>query len=451
MPAEQRENLTAGLVWLATAAVVMYLINPAFFLTTDVIESSIEYSNSSRLILAAILYSLVKTAGALPLLLGSFSLGKFIIGKAGLHGGSITGFWVNLIAAVTLYTLVFALMGHPPDIFVPLLVAGFVLSTAEPQHSRLRLVHKVTVTMQLLLGSFWLDLCPFLDRFGPGQDEIAVSIKLAAIYLNSVPVMNFISMSFFIPLMLTAITTSVLINNHYQQLKNLKAAKAQEEELQKYRLQSVQVRSLQEMHSLVHDLKTPLMTIGGLSSLMQMKYAREEKDGEYFRRIERSVSNMNEMISEILYAKTRRLIPVPDLVNYVRAQVVPEKLEQEIAFHVPDDLPPVRVNRVRLARAMINLLENAMEATRGKKDARIDIGASRDAQTVCIYIADNGTGIATENLERIWVTGFSTRNTPGLGLPFVKNVIDDHGGIIAVESQAGEGTKFKIFLQGEIE
>lgn len=448
MPAQHRDSIWAGLVPLAVGTAVLHLMDPALFLVTDIIESSIENVNSSRLVLAAILYSLVKTAGALPLLLGSFGLVNFVTARSGLESTSPAGFWVSLAAAVIIYNLAFGLTGHHPDIFVPLLVAGFVLSTAEPQHSMLRRVHKITVTAQLLLGSYWLDLCPFLDRFGPGRDEIAVSIKLAAVYLKSVPVMNFISMSFFIPLVITAISTSVLINNHYQQLKRIREAKAQEEELQKYRLQSVQARSLQEMHSLVHDLKTPLTTIGGLSSLLEMKYGREQKDSEYFRRIERSVNNMNEMISEILYEKTRRLIPVPELVNYVRAQVVPEKLEQEITFSVPEDLPPVLVNRVRFARALVNLLENAMEATRGVAGGRIDIGARCESGAVCFYVSDNGAGISPENLDRIWVTGFSTRNTPGLGLPFVKKVIEDHGGTIEVESEVGKGTTFKIYLRG---
>lgn len=450
MPAQKRETIWAGLLPLAAAAAVLVLLEPAFFLTTDVIESSIQKSNSSQLILAAILYSLFKTAGALPLLLGSFGLGGFILGKInGDRLRSRAGFWVNLAAAVALYMLVFGLTGHHPDVFIPLIVAGFVLSTAEPQYKKLRVVHKITVTGQLLLGCYWLDLCPFLNGLGPGRDETAVSIKLAATYLNAVPVMNYISMSFFIPLMLTAVTTSVLINNHYQQIRHMKEDKEREEELQKYRLQSVQARSLQEMHSLVHDLKTPLTTVGGLCSLMEMKYGRDEKDREYFRRIERSVNNMNEMISEILYEKNRRLITVPDLINYVRAQLVPEKVEQEINFCIENNLPLIRVNRVRLARALINLLENAMEATGGMTGGRIDIGARAESEaTVCIYITDNGAGITPENLDRIWVTGFSTRNTPGLGLPFVKKVIEDHGGTIEVFSEEGKGTTFKIFLRG---
>lgn len=439
----------AGLLSIIIAAVILFSLQPAFFLVLEIIESSIKNVNSALLILAGGLYSLSVTAGAVPLMLGSFMVSDVITRKWSHRLGGEISFGVNLLTAAALYFLVFRLAGFRPNIFIPVIVTGFIFLAAAPRHRRLKIIHRGTITFQLLLGCYWLNLSPFLGRFGWGRDEIAVSIKLSAAYLNSGPVMSFISMSFFIPLVLIAVITSVLINNYYRQIKQIEAAKQKEKELQRYRLQSIQARSLQEMHSLVHDLKTPLMTINGLCSLLEMKYLRDEKDREYFRRIDRSVTSMNEMISEILHENVKRVIGVPELINYVQAQIIPEKTEQEVNFHVEDGLPRIKVNRVRFARALINLLENALEATGGMENGRIDIVAGSDSGRVRISVTDNGVGISPENLDKIWETGFSTGNSSGLGLPFVKKVIEDHGGVIEVSSRAGEGTTFTIYLRGE--
>lgn len=451
MPEKDRITLWTGLLLIVAAVITLYLLEPVFFMITEIVESSITSTNSGLLILAAGLYSLTKTIAALPLLLGSYFISSGLVKKFCVNHRyrRAISFGVNLAAAAAIYFLVFGLTRYHPDPFIPLIVVGFVLLMAKPQHKRLRLVHQATITTQLLLGCYWLDVSPFLDIFGLGKDEIAVSIKLTASYLQSASVMNFISFSFFIPLVLIAIITSVLINNYYKQVKHIEAAKQKEKELQRYRLQSVQARSLKEMHSLVHDLKTPLMTINGLCSLLEMKYQPDAKDREYFWRIDRSVENMNEMISEILYETTKRKIAVSDLVNYVRAQLIPEKVEQEINFSIEEDLPLIKVNRVRLARAIINLLENALEATKDMANGRIDINVYREEGGVWITISDNGIGIPRENLYKIWKTGFSTGNTSGLGLPFVRKVIEDHGGTIEVSSEVGVGTTFKIYLRGE--
>ena len=63
-------------------------------------------------------------------------------------------------------------------------------------------------------------------------------------------------------------------------------------------------------------------------------------------------------------------------------------------------------------------------------------------------VEDNGIGIPEENLDRIWEAGFSSKNTTGLGLAFVKKVIEDNLGEVKIESVENEGTKVTLRLPG---
>jgi signal transduction histidine kinase len=68
-----------------------------------------------------------------------------------------------------------------------------------------------------------------------------------------------------------------------------------------------------------------------------------------------------------------------------------------------------------------------------------------------IVIADTGSGIAPENLEKVFDPFFTTKDSAGgtgLGLAIVYRIVEDHGGTIEVESQAGRGTAFTIKLPG---
>lgn len=440
----------SGLILIYISIAMIFISEPWLFLVIDQIEASIVNTNSSLLILAAGLYSLIRTAASLPLLMGSLIISNVTVNK--LFPDKInryTEFAVNLIIIASIYYLVLLFTENHPDVYVPLIMTCFLFFTATPGHKRLWVIHRCTTTAQLLLGCYWLDLSPSLGAIGVGKDEVAVSMKLAANFLQSTAVMDFISMCFFIPLVTIAFITSILINNHYKQLQQLEKDKQRENQLQHYRLQLVQARSLQEMHSLVHDLKTPLTTINGLCSLLEMKYGQDAKNRQYFNRIDRSVQNMNEMISEILYEKIKREIAVSDLINYVRAQLIPEKLEQQIEFNLENSSAMIKVNRVRFARAMINLVENALEATKGVPQGKICISTGDAAGETYFSVYDNGIGISAENLNKIWITGFSTKNTSGLGLPFVKKVVEDHGGEIEVLSDSEIGTTFTIRLRGE--
>mgnify|MGYP000913153612 CR=1 FL=1 len=195
---------------------------------------------------------------------------------------------------------------------------------------------------------------------------------------------------------------------------------------------STSVQILLEEHSdlppeMCHDL---LAQIDGevlraqriVSTLLD--FARE-------RRAERSVEPVRPLIEEVLQL-TRNLTP-PDAVISVEAA----------------DGVSIDVDRQRFQQVLINLLQNAAGVI--GPGGRIRIAARREYPTegplTLIEIEDNGPGIATENLPRIFDPFFSTKPVgkgTGLGLFIVHEIVGQHGGKVSVESEPGRGCRFSV-------
>ncbi len=114
--------------------------------------------------------------------------------------------------------------------------------------------------------------------------------------------------------------------------------------------------------------------------------------------------------------------------------------------HCPEDLV-IEADRQRLAQVFVNLLNNASDASR--PGGAIDIHADLDGEEIRIVVEDRGCGIPEELRDRIFEPFFTTKQPgegTGLGLPLVYNIVQDHGGIITVDSAPDQGTRFVIRL-----
>jgi two-component system sensor histidine kinase HydH len=118
------------------------------------------------------------------------------------------------------------------------------------------------------------------------------------------------------------------------------------------------------------------------------------------------------------------------------------------SFQAAPDL--VEGNEFELQQALVNLLLNAVEAT--PPGGSITVGTERVLNDSAparlrVVIRDTGTGIAPENLGRLFQTFFTTKpNGTGLGLAVTQRIIRGHRGSISAESEPGKGTSFSILL-----
>ena len=121
----------------------------------------------------------------------------------------------------------------------------------------------------------------------------------------------------------------------------------------------------------------------------------------------------------------------------------------EVETKLADDLPPVPCDQSQVQQVVLNLILNAAEATHGKSERRVAVSTSADNGFVRLVVADNGEGIAPENLARIFHPFFTTKpegKGVGLGLAVSYGIIEAHGGDIEVTSRVGEGARFAVSL-----
>src|SRR5699024_8049113 len=197
---------------------------------------------------------------------------------------------------------------------------------------------------------------------------------------------------------------------------------------------------------LVHDLKTPLVTVEGLVSLIGMKLQSENGTlRTYFARVDNSLKKINDMISEILYENNKQELTVKELIEYVTSHLNIDNQLIKLKIDIDENLPPIHVNKIRFSRAISNILENAISSFAEKKGF-IHINVKKIDEGILFCVEDNGPGIKTEHLKDIWQPGFSTKDSSGIGLSFVKRVIENHQGNITVNSVPGKYTQMNNTL-----
>lgn len=299
----------------------------------------------------------------------------------------------------------------------------------------------------VLIAVQWLQLIPAISDFGLGHNDLAISIKLTDQYLTDNHLLNTLATVFFVIFIVLTMTVTALIYLQNKQIKSLEKIEVQEEELKETRIALVESTIYKEIATLVHDLKTPLVTIEGLLSLLDLKMQPKQssKMEEYLERMNRSVENMKAMISEILHENTKKTILPTELIQYVTSHFCYDEQHVELTVDIEDDLPALQLNKIRFSRAITNVLENAVNSFQGQT-GKITIRVLKRENDVLFQIRDNGPGIENKDLASIWKDGFSTKQSSGIGLSFVKRVVENHGGKIYLDSIPNRYTEVSIYI-----
>ena len=120
----------------------------------------------------------------------------------------------------------------------------------------------------------------------------------------------------------------------------------------------------------------------------------------------------------------------------------------QIVKKLQEDLPTISISPSQLQQVLLNLMNNSLDAF-DSKGGTIDIETSLGENNVLIQIADNGPGIAKENLNRVFEPFFTTKPVgkgTGLGLSICYGIVKNMGGEITVTSEQGKGTAFQIVI-----
>lgn len=212
-------------------------------------------------------------------------------------------------------------------------------------------------------------------------------------------------------------------------------------------------------YTVSHDLRSPLITIKGFLGLLEQDIARQNEAliRSDLARIYSAAQTMELLLGDLLQlSRAGRLVNEPEEVPFATlAAAATERaagqlMAQGVVVTIEPDLPAVWVDRPRLIEVLQNLLENAAKFMGDQAQPHIVIGMKRDTQPPVFFVRDNGIGIEARYHERIF--GLFERLNPdtegtGLGLAFVKRVIELHNGRIWVESTGpGQGSTFCFTL-----
>jgi signal transduction histidine kinase len=211
----------------------------------------------------------------------------------------------------------------------------------------------------------------------------------------------------------------------------------------------------QTIATLSHHIKNILQGIRGGSYLVEMGMENEDqgivhKGWDIVRRNQDKISSL--VMDMLSFSKNREPDPVPsdlaslidEVVETVRQRA--EELGAAIHWDRPTAMPRLLFDPEGLARAVLNVVTNALDAVEGRAGAVVTITAAIDEtdQMTRITVADNGAGMPAERLADIFKLFVSTKGAKGtgLGLTVSRKILREHGGDIHASSRVGEGSTF---------
>jgi signal transduction histidine kinase len=293
-------------------------------------------------------------------------------------------------------------------------------------------------------------------------DRLIVSVYLKLFIVAMVSVLFIIFVSSFLVIILYNWSKSLEkeVGVKTQELKesneSLRSANTKLKELDRLKTEFLSVVS--------HELKTPLTAMRTSSEFLR------ESD-------ECDISIRRKMLDIIIRNIDRQSRMVDDLLDISRIESNRMKFHQEtmdiskavrcslemlssnlndknmnVLVELPEDLPPVYTDKDKLVQVFVNLLNNAVKFS--KNNGNIRISAQDDGDFVRISVSDDGIGMSSDELDKIFdkfyqIDSTSTRKVggSGLGLSIVKGIIEGQGGTISATSEPGNGSTFVFTLK----
>jgi signal transduction histidine kinase len=214
-----------------------------------------------------------------------------------------------------------------------------------------------------------------------------------------------------------------------------------------------------------HELGTPLNVISGRAGMIVAGETSEKETASYARVIVDAADRMTRIIRQLLEFARRR---GPQKSAQTLAPVVARTLEllqplaakKRVALSLKSEtISPLEVDVNQIEQVVTNLVINAIQSMSRAGQVLVDLSErrvrppadiqGREGRYVCVRVADEGEGIAKENIQHVFEPFFTTKDVgegTGLGLSVAYGIVREHGGWIAVESELGKGSQFDVYL-----
>ena len=247
-------------------------------------------------------------------------------------------------------------------------------------------------------------------------------------------------------------------------IEKLDLAKQEAEQYHQELIQRAdRMASIGELASgIAHEIRNPLAGIQGAVQILAEKFPKEDPRTQVTEEIQKQIYKLERLVRDLLnYAKPVPANYLPTDINglvdkvlsfFVRQRGMPT--DYRIEKKLFSSLPKTMIDPSSMEQAFLNIILNAQKAMPKGGTFTVSTVAlpqrkddGKEVREVQIIFEDTGVGIPGENLHKIFNPFFSTRSDgTGLGLAITKNIVEQHGGRIEVESQVNLGTKFIITL-----
>jgi signal transduction histidine kinase len=220
-----------------------------------------------------------------------------------------------------------------------------------------------------------------------------------------------------------------------------------------------------DMASLMsHELRTPITSISGFAQLLLMDESMSDESKEFLEIISNESQRLSKMLSTFLSVSN---LEQSDKQEVTKTPVKLDSVVQEVISDLKDSakkkrirlveqanshLPPVAADKGLITRAVSNLIDNAIKYS--PERTSVVISTVLESEFLRVVVEDRGYGIPKVEQDKIWQKFYRVardgqdkeEESTGLGLSLVKEIVEQHGGVVEVESEIGQGSRFSFTL-----
>lgn len=206
------------------------------------------------------------------------------------------------------------------------------------------------------------------------------------------------------------------------------------------------------LSSVAHDMKTPLVAIGGFAKFVQNHIPKESNDWEKMEIVLKETRRLEQLVGNMLYfSKPLELEKAPeDICSIIQdaleiAKPIADKKDITLRIESRGPIEPILMDGARVKQAILNLITNAVEATPNGRPVKLN--CRKKGRSVIVEVIDCGCGIPAGQRKDIFAPFFTTKKEgTGLGLPIVKKIAEAHLGRVEVLDNPEDGVTFRLIL-----
>jgi len=228
-------------------------------------------------------------------------------------------------------------------------------------------------------------------------------------------------------------------------------------EIQQRLIQGEKLAAIGEMAaSIAHELKGPLVSIGGFAKRLERKFVPGSSERKYAETIVHEVSRLEKMLTDTLFFSKKATICYASCnINSIVEEslaILSSSLEEKkirVKMRLCPKIASFWGDSQQLKQVFINLFSNAGEAMKDGGTLSITVASTKldGDNALSVTVSDTGGGIPVEILHDIFNPFFTTKECgTGLGLPITHRIVTNHGGRILVHNRPGLGAQFKVIL-----